>query len=362
MPTPVHIQQRKIAISRLPQSAYGTATSAAASAFKELLLSDQNLAQKGVRTQDNSGYSTQNDFPTEQWLLSHDVSRQFEFDLASEPAGRILRGALGSIATSQPAAGTDPTVYRHVFVPQDPNTSRQLPAYSFLEQVGSAIDCLYPSGVFESLSFRGQGIDRIKAAFGLRGSGKRTNPSGVTWATHVSEVSGHKYFFNSVCEVKIADAGALTNEVNYSSQKRIESWTLDYTNNLLAEDGYRPGSTAFQTSGDVTSGAVRSECLFGSRAIRAGFVARVDAGSDEHLALQSQSDLDFKVILTGPTISNSYTHKLTIAAPLTRYETVDYGQQNGIVTLQIVPKLLWDTSADNIVTFTLDNTTASYAT
>lgn len=360
--TAVHIQQRKIAMSRLPQSAYGTPTAAGANAFKELLLSDQNLAQYSTRSADNQNYSTQNDFPTEQWLLSHDVARQFEFDLASEPAGRILRGGLGSITTSQPASGTDPLVYRHVFVPQDPNTSRQLPAYSILEQVGSAINCLYPSCVIESLSFRGAGIDRIKAAWGMRGSGKRTSPSGVTWATHVSEVSGHKYFFNSVCEVKVADAGALTNEVNYSTSKRIESWSLDYQNQFLADDGYRPGTTEFQTTGNVDSGAVRSELLFGVRTIRPTFVARVSSASDEYAALMAQSNLDFKVILTGPTISNSYTHKLTIAAALSKYEAVEFGNQNGIVTVQVTPKLLWDNSTDKIVEITLDNTVSSYAT
>lgn len=360
--TAVHIQQRKIAMSRIPQTAYGTATAAGANALKELLLSDQNLAQKTVQTADNQGYSTQNDFATEQWLLRHDVARPFEFDLASEPAGRILRGALGSITTSQPASGTDPLVYRHLFVPQDPNTSRQLPAYSVLEQVGSALNVLYPSCVFEGLSFRGEGVNRIKASFSVRGSGKRTKPSGFTWATHVSEVSGHKYFYNSVCEVKVADAGTLSNEVNYSSTKRIESFSFDYQNQLLADDGYRPGATDFQTSGDPLSGAVRSECLFGTRTIQAGFVARLDSASDEFAALEAQTQLDFKVILTGPTISNSYTHKLTIAVALSAYEAVELGNANGIVTVAVRPKPLWDNSTDKIIEITLDNTTSSYAT
>ena len=360
MATPVHIQQRKIAISRIPQSNYGTQTAAAANALNELLLSDQNLGQYSVATADNQGHSTQNDFATDQWLLSHSTTRQFELDLASDPIGRILQGGLGSLSTSQPASVTDPLVYRHLFVPQDPNTSRQLPARSWVEIVGAAINCLYPSAVVDSISLSGSGINRCKGGFSVLGSGKRVKPSGVTWATHVNEVTGWKYFFNSVCDLTVADAGTLSNDETYSQDKRLESWSFEYSNQLLAEDGYRPGSTDFQTGGDVTSGAIRSECLFGSRTINNSFVVRVDQASDEYAALQSQKNLDYKIILTGPTISNAYAHKLTIHGALSRYQAIEYGNQNGIVTLQITPKLLWDTSTDKIVEITLDNTVASY--
>lgn len=363
MVTPVHIQQRKIAWSRIGQTNYTTPTAAAANAFNELLVSDQNLSQYSVATANNQGYSTQNDFPTDQWLLSHNSARQFELDLASDPVGRVLHRGCGSISTSQPASGTDPLVYRHVIVPQDPNTSRQLVASSWVEIVGGAINHLYPGGVIDTISFRGAGVDRIKGSFSVVGSGKRIKPSGVTWASHVNQVTGWKYFTNSVCDLTIADAGTLSNSINYSTENRLETWQLDYSNQLLGEEGYRPGATALQTPGDVTSGAVRSELLFGTRTIRPQFVVRVDANSDEYAALQSQKDLDYKVVLTGPIISTTYAHKLTIRGYLSRYAAVEYGRTSGgIITVGITPTLLWDTSTGKIIDFTLDNTVSSYTT
>src|SRR5437868_13527522 len=163
---PVHIQQRQIAQSRIPQTGYGTPTVIAANAFQELLLSDQNLAQYSVTTADNTGQSTRVDFPTDQWLLSHDVQRQFEQQLASAPIGRTLYLLNGSVVTTQPAVGTDPNVYQHVFVPQDANVSRQLPSTSIVEQCGSLLDFLYPSAVAESLSLKGEGINRCTASYG----------------------------------------------------------------------------------------------------------------------------------------------------------------------------------------------------
>lgn len=362
MTTPVHIQQRRKAISRIPQPDYRTATAAAANAFNEICVSDQNLAQYSVKTQDNQGYSTQNDFPTDQWTLSHDVACPFELDLASDPIGRILYCAFGSITTTQPASGTDPLVYQHYYVPQDPNVSRQLPALSFLEQVGGAINILYPSNIVEQLKMEGAGVNRIKGSFSLRGSGKRITPSGVTWATHVNQVSGWKYFFNSACDLTVADASTLSNAVDYSTTQRMETWSFEYQNQPIGEDANRPGSTDFQTAGDVTSGAIRSECLFGVRTIVPNFVVRADAASDEFSALQAQKPLDWKVILTGPTISHAYKHQLTIHGQLVQYATVQYGQQNGIVTVSVQPKLLWDTSTSKIVEITLINTVSSYTT
>jgi hypothetical protein len=358
----IHIQQRKLAIGRIPQTAYGTQTAVAAGAFEELLVKDQNLAQYGLRTADNTGYSTTNDFPTDQWLLSHDVSRPYEMDLETAMVGRVLYGVMGGVATSQPSAGPDPTVYEHILSMQDPNTSRQLPVYSFAEIVGAGVNCLYRDGVFEGVKLMGEGINRASMSFTLRGSGKRVTPSGITWATHVNAATGKKYLFNSVCGLAVRDASTLANSFDYGALKRMESWSIELGNTLLAEDGYRPGSADFQTTGDVESGCIRSECLFGAKTVNMNFVIRLDSASDEYAKIQAQDDLDILLTLTGPTISNAYTHKLIGRITLQRYAAVEYGNKNGIVTLNITAKPLFDVAASKIIQFTLTNTTASYTT
>jgi hypothetical protein len=359
-----HIQQRQFAISRIPQTDYGSATAKNSSAplhFVELLVKDKNLANYAVQTRDNKGYSTRNDFPTEQWMVSHDLTRNVEFEPASDPLGRILMLALGSVVTTQPDVTNAATAYQHIFNPQDPNISRQLPATTLVEKAGGAVDALYPSCVVEQFSLKGEGIDRITSTFGLRASGKRIAPSTISFATNVEEASGLKYFYNSQVSLTVADAGTLNNATAYGTAKRLESWEININNQLLADDGYRPGSTDFQTAGDTTSGAIRSECLFGERAITGSFVVRVDTGSDEYAALKAQSPLDFKIVLTGPVIASSIHHSLTIESPLMAYEAIEYGDKNGIVTLQIKPKFLYDVSTGKILEITLVNETASYA-
>ena len=358
-----HIQQRQFAISRVPQADYATATvknTLAPLNFTELLVKDKNLAKYQVATKDNKGYSTRNDFPTEQWMLSHDVTRQFEFEPASDPLGRILMLACGSVVTTQPDATNAPTAFQHVFDPQDPNVSRQLPATTLVEKVGNAVDALYPSCIVESFGLKGEGIDRITSTFGLRGSGKRITPSTLAFATHVHPAASQKYFFNSQVSLTVADAGTLDNSTAYGVAKRLESWEINIDNQLLADDGYRPGSTDFQNAGDTTSGAIRSECLFGERSITGMFVVRVDSGSDEYTALKSQSPLDFKIVLTGPLIASTFHHSLSIESALMSYEAIEYGERNGIVTLQIKPKFLYDTTTGKILTITLVNECVSY--
>src|SRR6266478_1108736 len=97
--TIANIQQRQFAISRIPQANYATATAKNTLVplnLIELVVSDKNLAKYQVKTKDNKGFSTRNDFPTEQWMLSHDLARTVDFQPASDPLGRILLLAFGA--------------------------------------------------------------------------------------------------------------------------------------------------------------------------------------------------------------------------------------------------------------------------
>jgi hypothetical protein len=350
----------------MPQDDYPTPTAAVTSeplAFSELLVKDRNLAAYQVVTHDNKGYSTRTDFPTDLWLTSHDATRRVELEPATDPLGRILLLALGSVETSQPDVVAAPTAYSHIFIPQDANNSRQLPATTLVERVGGAVDSLYPSCVVENFTIKGEGIERIGSSFSLRGSGKRVSPSTINFeggSNHVAPATGLKYFFNSQVALTISDAGTLANSTAYGTAQRLENWEISIENQLLADDGYRPGSTDFQTPGDTTSGAIRSECLFGERSVTGSFTVRVDSASDEYAALKSQKPLDFKIILTGPVIAGAFHHKLTIQSPLMAYEAIDYGDRNGIVTLQIKPRFLYEVSTGKLIEFTLVNETEAY--
>lgn len=364
-----HISQRRLIMSRRPQNNYGTPTAPNAVApfnFVQVPVKDQNLVAAGVTTRDNRGHATGSDFATDQWLISHDVSRPIEYDVDADTVGRMLLGVCGSVVTTQPDAVASPLVYRHVFKPMNANAGRQLPAYTLIEKLGAIIDDLYPSCCVESLSLRGEGVEKIGSAATFRGSGKSTTPSAVTFdetggvGNQVQLAQGLQYLFNSQVEVAIRDAGTLANNVPYGSTKRIESWSVGYENNPLADIAYRGGSGDFQTPGVRDSGSIRSELLFGDRAITSEIVARMDTASDERAALKSQKPLDVLIELTGGVIEDTFNFKLSTRLRLTKYAAVDRGNAGGIVTVAIRPTPLMDFAAGEIISFTLDNATPSY--
>lgn len=347
-----HIQQRRFAIGRIPQDDYLTPNVEAE--LIEFVCKDKNMANYTVATQDNMDHSTGVEQATEQWLMSHDTARQFEFDVSSEQLGRMLYLVFGAVVTTQPDDVGAPTVYQHVFSMMDAAASRQLPATSLVETLGAAVNRLFPSMVAESFGLSGDSINRITGTVGLRGSGKYVSPSGLAFPDPLSLLH---YFYNSQVTLLVDDAGVIT---NYGQTKRINSWEFGATNELLADDGYRPGAALFQTA-DPASGALRSECLFGKRGFTMGYNVRLSSESEELAALRAQKLLKPTIELTGPKIGvTAFNHKLTIVGEKSPYEAVELGERNGIVTQNLRPKMLYDRDEDKIVTVTLINEVESY--
>lgn len=362
-----HVQERAYAISRIPQTDFATVTAAVTVpplAFVEMLVKDKELADLQPITKDNDGFSTRSDFPTEVYLERWDVTTSKEAQLEVDMAGRFLYGALGAVTTTQPAAGPSPTVYQHVFKPMAPFTGRQLPAYTLVEKVGaSSLDSKYPSCVFEKLTISGDGTDRLSLNATLRGSGKVINPSAVNFgggSNHVVPATGLNYLFNSQAKLAVSDYNTHANLVNYSTSCRFRNFEIVFDNSLLADDGYCPGNPAFQTTGDQASGQVRNELLFGKRNYTMRFLIRVDSATDERAILQQQKKLDILIEAEGGIIEDAFTYKLSIHIGLAQYSAAKVTDQNGIVCLDITPRILYDVTNGEVLDITLINKTASY--
>lgn len=351
----IHKQQRVFAIGKRKQNAYGTPTAALTNNFQRLICSDQGFASHSVGTADNRDHATGFEQPTDTWTTQHDNGRNFEVDAGSDVLGLLLHYGMGSVVTDQPDAVSDPTVYRHEFEPADLTSSRQLPPFTYAEKVGSSLDRLFPDNVIESLNLSGDGSQRIKCAVSAVGSGRYVTPSNLTFPGLPTEV----FFYNSQAKL-VTDDG---NEIDYGAGKRLNTWAFGIANNLLKEEGYRPGAAQFHVSGNPDSGVVRAECLSGGRDYTAEFTARFASQSHELAALRDQRRLSFLIELIGKSISGEYNHKLTIEATRVAYETVELGESNGLVTVSVRPKLLADPTAGAAgrpVLITLINTTASY--
>lgn len=354
MPTPQHVSQRKFWRSKIPQVDYATATAAVAGNFKQVLAKDRNLAQAAPSVADNKDYATGVPYGTEQWVVAHEASRQFDYDLCFEEIGRALLLAFGKVVTTQPDAGGNPTVYQHVFSPMDVTVTRQLPAATIVEQLGSAIDRKFPSMVSASLGFRGEGSQRLQVSESLQGSGKITIPSALAGV----DIAGCHYGYESQCTLKTDDGATVTNMA--TAPQRVNSWAFDVVNQLLADDGYRPGAAAFQTAGNPDSGEVRTENLLGDQSFNFNFNVRL-LSNDGFLAyLLAQTNLIITNDIVGALISGIYNNKLSIKAYKAPFRAVNIGDRNGLVSLDIQSGVLYDTAVTKSVEVTLINTVASY--
>jgi hypothetical protein len=355
MPTPQHISQRKFWRSRIPQTDYATATSVASGAyFKQILAKDKQIAQAAPTIADNKDYATGQSQPTEQWIVAHEAQKQFDYDLCFEEIGRALLLAFGKVVTTQPDLSGNPTVYQHVFSPMDFTVSRQLPATTIVETLGSAIDRKLPSMVCAQLGFKGEGSQRLQVSEQLQGSGKLILPSGLTGV----DIAGCHYAYESQCTLKTDDGSTVTNMA--TAPQRVNSWAVDIINQILADDGYRPGAAVFQTTGNPDTGEVRSEALLGDQSFNFNFNVRLLSNDGFLPYLLSQQSLIISNDIVGALISGTYNNKLSIKAFKAPFKAANLADRNGLVALDIQSNVLWDPTNSKNMEVTLINTVASY--
>lgn len=161
-----HRSQISTAISRLNQSAYGTALGAGAD-YRRIISDSQEVAEWSQAFEDDAGYDQGSDLAQEMWLLSHSSGFDLTPDFCFQDIGFLLKDALGGYSVSQLDAGP----YQHIFTPQNVNTSRQLPSRTMLKQLGGLGVFLYRD--MRNMSFRLSGgkLGRLKVAASYRGSG-----------------------------------------------------------------------------------------------------------------------------------------------------------------------------------------------
>ena len=358
MPTPQHETQAKFWRSKLKETAYGTSPAVGTPAnYKQFVSRGRNLANLSPNVQDNKDYATGYPRATEQWLSDFDVTFSRDFDLCSQEIGRDLLDVFGKVVTTQPDAGANPTVYQHVFSTLDLTASRQLPSRSWVEQVGSAIDRLHPGVCCAQLAMSGEGRGRLLGSGGWQGSGKEVEPSGLTGA----DITGLHYFYQSQCTVKFDNGVTVTNMA--TAPNRLNSWRVEILNQLLADDGFRPGAAVFQTTGDATTGEVRSELLVGDQTFNISANVRLLSNDPLRAYLKSQTNLIFTNDIVGGVIAGgtgAYNHKIAIKAYKAPFKSIELPARNGLVALQLSINPLYDLAAGKDLEITLINDVASY--
>lgn len=348
--------QRLYAMSRNPQSNYQTPTAPNVGApfnFVHLLLESKAVASFKTITANNRGHSTGQDFANDQYTLNHDVDGAFDAHFSFEQIGYMLYATLGIVVSRMIVAG----VYEHIFTPLNRNVTNQLPAFTWAEKLGVSHNVTYPSCVMDSLSFNGDGLDRIKVSGAMKGSGKRTTNAGLDHATGVLR-HAHNFAQNTQTVLTLNDGTADT-----LFACRFKSWNWQWQNNLNAADGYRAGCQLFQVANDSTSGAIRSQLEIGDRDLSCGFKVDYDGNPDLYLALQNQTQLSLKYEITGRLITGANFNKLTLNHARAPYESVEVQEDGGVYVqnVSVKPLLKFDLSQP-LTSITLINSVPSYQT
>lgn len=347
-----HIQQRAIAITKIPQTNYATSTSRSSAAdWVRVIATDRNLANISPTVEDNKGHATGFEDGTDQWTNAIDVRRQLEVQAGARGIGRLLLAALGAVTTTTETGMTD--ARQHLFAPMSVASSRQLYAYGMVEQMGSGLNRHLASMVCDSLNLSGQGVSRINCSASFVGSGKIDTPSGLT----MPSADGTEVFFKNSQTVVKYDNGTV---INLGTSKRLETWEFAIQNQLLADEGYRPGAGNFFTSGDPDSGCVRSECLLGQRNYSFNLTARFNSQDEELADLLAQNDVDVEIELVGPEVETGVNYSLKIKASKCKVSQVGLQDANGLVTVQIQLPVLFDVGTGKNVEVTLVNDVTSY--
>lgn len=196
----------------------------------------------------------------------------------------------------------------------------ELPYTTFVEQIrpadGTIVDRAYIGCALNSFEVNvttgpGRGSSTINMS--LIGSGKITEPSTITLPATTTE--------------KLLPAASLALTVisiDYVTLKDIVSLRWGWTNNLIEETMYYPGSGT--QDGYAKGGRIES----GDRTPFLSFVVRVHESSAEYTKLKAQT--------TGTAvITQTYDSNNTYTATFQKvgFRTVDMGESNGIVTVGV---------------------------
>lgn len=340
---------------------YGTAKAIAAGNFKELILMDQNFLDYDVSTGNDEDWSHGANTITDQWVESHANRVQHTMPAFAQQLGELFYLNLGQYSVVTPGGGT--LSRNHTFKPTDPATTRQNPAVSYLENVGGTggqHNILARGMVGAGFTLKGSGLGPMQADFELAGSGFMLTDSAATWyptatPTVVRRTGQHK-LFNTQIGLVATDGtlGATTYGCRY------RSFEFAYKHTMLDEASISPGCATFLTSGDQTSGAIRTAHEFDKQML--DFTFEVDIlNQNELVRLQKQYATSLVLTATGGIIEGAIPFKLIWTIPIGKWNVAKPVVSGGIMRTTVSGNALFDFATSKLFDIVLTNDTNTYA-
>lgn len=299
--------QFRWAFATTKQSAYGTPT-ADGSLLKSGYIKGPDFAKpKPHHIRSNSQFGQGDEWARGQEVEFWDLDLARNFDLTTLLAGLIGGFALGSVTSSQPAVGTDPTVYDHDFLPLVSATAVQLPAMSIVEEVvaQTGMKKKIQDLIVANFKLSGSGTERLQISAALKGSGQLANSS-----LSMPAITAASFLRQKDVKLELGAFGGALTDVSLL----LKPWEFSYDNDNAGDtDGYFPGSGLYRGRHEI------------GKERKCGFMFNLlqTADGQELDRLLATTNLAARLTATGPTITGIYKHRVIIDMPDIHYDDVE---------------------------------------
>lgn len=282
--------------------------------YKSLLISDDKL--RAIKEQ----------FPSVSGINEASGSLP-GIDVEADTIGDFLYGCLGGVQTQQPDPTNSPSVYKHIFRPQN---IVKFPSFTFFVDRGISVK-KYPLTIFKKMNITGS-VDG-KAQISVDVLFKKEEPAQSFEPTYNSP----KPFMFYQTEIKLDSA----------LNQDIRNWFITVDN----------GSSAYRTlnqSRDVKD--IVSSSKFN---IEGGYEIYFENEENREKFLNNLSQ-QINIILTGDIIEDNYRNNLEINIPKAKYTAYGFQTIEGLFGSAVKFKPEFDSAAGYSIEFILTNSIQGY--
>lgn len=263
------------------------------------------------------------------------------------PARLFARALGGSITDTLVATG----VYDHTFAMLNPQIGVNLPSFGAAVELGDA-SFLFHGCRVDRFKVMQQNNERVTYECDITGSGKFTNPHGLTSLPGLSPVPCMDGFRTEVTYVDDAST-----QVNLGSLGKLIEWSVELQNSL--RQNRRRVGDPIQTAGAGAAAHVRNLPLGQDRQttiqLKLDYVDLTEWQT--YIANKPYTNLKFKVV--GPLIDGTNRHEFEIIVPQFTFEVVTPDDDEGDAAITVNVTAFEDSVTKGTITGRIRNDQAT---
>ena len=250
------------------------------------------------------------------------------------PARLLRRGLGGSVTDTLVTAG----VYDHEFAILPPQIGDVLPSFNILAVLGAA-DFRLGGLMVNKFKISQKNAERVQHEFDIVGSGKFTNPSGITPFPTLGDtpcMDGHK--------TRIAYSDLNDQEYVLSELGVVSEWMIEQDNKLRTNRRRIGDPVQSVTYNGVTAeGAYVRKMPRGKYTTAGQLVLDFVDLTDWKRSVINQELVNLKILIPGPIITGAYRHEVELIIPRFNFDSPDTGSDEDDATTPINIVCLEDT-------------------